>query len=75
MEAAMTGRSECRNGPRLGPSLLALTMEGGGHQPAAAHGFWELERGRSQVLPQNFQKQIQLGQHLAIHPERPIANF
>lgn len=31
--------------PRLGPSLLALKMEGGGLEPVAARGFWELERG------------------------------
>ena len=31
--------------PRLGPSLLALKREGGGHKPVAARGFWELEGG------------------------------
>ena len=46
----MTGRSGCRDELRLGPSLLASKMEGGGHEPTTAHGFWELGKGRRQIL-------------------------
>ena len=40
--------------------LLVLSMVGGGHEPRKVDNPWKLEKGREQIVPQNFCEHVSL---------------
>ena len=40
--------------------LLVLSMVGGDHEPRKVDNPWKLEKGREQIVPQNFCEHVSL---------------